>query len=450
MLNSPSAFEQQALCAPSRTSFLTSRRPDYLTTWSVGPYFRKVANVTSLPQYFKDNGYFTASFGKIFHPGSVSGKTDDFPYSWSVKPFHGITEQFKDARVCPTGHELAANVICPVDLSTQPFHTLPDIESVEAASELLQWERHSTQPLFVAVGFNKPHIPLKFPRKFLEMYRNRTVSLAKFRIWPRATPLVAWNPWADLRRRDDVHKLNLTFPMGYIPEPFQDELIRAYLAATTYVDELIGELINATQHSGHLDNTVIALTSDHGWQLGEHGEWSKFSNFEAALRVPMVVSTPEIRKAPQSRAYHLPVELVDLFPTLAEVAGLPPVPSCGDAFVTCTQGRSLAPLLSGCDLPPQTAFSQYPRPSLMPSEISDQPRLRDIQIMGYTMKTPENYRYTEWHWFNHTTMRADWTSTIESELYLDDLEVANVAIDEKYADLVAKLSQELRDKFDAV
>lgn len=160
---------QQGLCAPSRNSLLTGRRPDSLHLYDFYSYWRDVTNFTTLPQLFKENGYDTYSIGKVFHPGKSSNYTDDYPYSWSAPPFHPPTEIFKTAAVCrdKVTKKLQKNLICPVKVDTQPGNTLPDIESLHYALNVLRKRKDKDKPFFLAVGFHKPHIPLKFPEKYL-------------------------------------------------------------------------------------------------------------------------------------------------------------------------------------------------------------------------------------------------------------------------------------------
>uniref|UniRef100_A0A1Y1KS11 Sulfatase N-terminal domain-containing protein n=1 Tax=Photinus pyralis TaxID=7054 RepID=A0A1Y1KS11_PHOPY len=164
-------FAQQALCAPSRNSFLTSRRPDSLHLYDFNSYWRDVAgNFTTIPQLFKENGYYTHSIGKVFHPGKSSNFTDDSLYSWSRSPYHPPTEKYKNAKVCVTRNGLAQNILCPVIVNEQPGGSLPDLESLSAAKDFLKYHKQiSTLPYFLAVGFHKPHIPLKFPIEYLSI-----------------------------------------------------------------------------------------------------------------------------------------------------------------------------------------------------------------------------------------------------------------------------------------
>lgn len=401
------AYAQQALCGPSRTSFLTSRRPDTTRLYDVHSYWRRHAgNFTSLPQYFKENGYHTASAGKIFHPGIVSNHSDDQPYSWSETPYHPPTQAHKQDPVClgPDG-SLHTSIYCPVQVEEQPGGSLPDIETTRySVAWLKKWAGESAarrearaQPFFLAVGYHKPHIPLKFPKQFLDLYPISSVPLAPNRWLPKGLPPVAWNPWNDLRWRADIAALNVSFPYGPLPDFYARYIRQGYYAATSYTDSLIGELLATVDHL--FPDTIIAFIGDHGWALGEHQEWSKFSNFEVSTRVPFIIRDWRRRthsdtaghgtsQHPQSfnqteysgndqstykhfssRTGHesLPpesatrsprkameysglVELVDLFPTLVDLAGLPSLPQCprnSSQVRVCTEGMSLSHVVQG-------------------------------------------------------------------------------------------------------
>lgn len=148
---------------------LTGRRPDSLRLYDFYNYWRDtVANFTTLPQFFKENGYDTYSIGKVFHPGISSNFTDDYPYSWSEYPYHPPTEKYKDAAVCrdKDTKKLQRNLVCPVNVRRQPGGTLPDLESLDVAVNILS-TRNSSKPFLLAVGFHKPHIPIKFPKEYL-------------------------------------------------------------------------------------------------------------------------------------------------------------------------------------------------------------------------------------------------------------------------------------------
>lgn len=173
---------QQALCAPSRNSLLTGRRPDSLRLYDFYSYWRDTAgNFTTIPQFFKENGYETYSAGKVFHPGQSSNYTDDYPHSWSHYPYHPQTEIYKDAAVCKDHftNTLESNLICPVNVKYQPGYTLPDLETLDYAINILKERHYNSKPYFLAVGFHKPHIPLKFPKEFLRKFYP-SVSVKEF------------------------------------------------------------------------------------------------------------------------------------------------------------------------------------------------------------------------------------------------------------------------------
>lgn len=455
------AFAQQALCAPSRNSFLTSRRPDTLHLYDFYSYWRKdIGNFTTLPQHFKNNGFITKSIGKVFHPGISSNNSDDHPYSWSEIPFHPFTERYKDAPICQTNMQIlpAQNLICPVKVLSMPNKTLPDIEILKEAKYFLS--NQAGNPFFLAVGFQKPHIPFKYPKKYLKYH-----PLQKFKVpqpykWSKNVSSIAYNPWNDLRKRKDVAALNLKFPWKKIPKSFAKLIIQSYYASVTYIDDLIGKLINQLEILSIRKNTTIILMSDHGWSLGEHTEWAKYSNYDVALKVPLIISIPGLtykrskEKANNSlEKYPLfinsIVELVDIFPTIADLANIS-IPICSNETmeITCSEGISFMPLIQAAlkkksILWKEAAFGQYPRPSIKPSihPNSDEPRLKEIKAMGYTIRT-NKYRYTAWLSFKSETKLPDWNDIIAEELYNhsnDEGENRNLAIFQKYVKLKKKL-----------
>nr|CAD7401951.1 unnamed protein product [Timema poppensis] len=182
-------MKRQALCAPSRNSLLTSRRPDTLHLYDFYSYWRDVAgNFTTLPQYFKQHGYHTMSVGKVFHPGVSSNWSDDQPYSWSQYPYHPSTQKYKESAVCSNSDgTFGKNIVCPVEVHFQPGKTLPDLQSLQAAMKFLKERQGSDQPFLLAVGFHKPHVPLKYPREYLRHRQgnNRYPALWEFCYAPR-------------------------------------------------------------------------------------------------------------------------------------------------------------------------------------------------------------------------------------------------------------------------
>ena len=193
-----------------------------------------------------------------------------------------------------------------------------------------------------------------------------------------------------------------------------------------------------------------------GWALGEHAEWAKYSNYEVATNVPLIVHVPKMTDANGKPVFRNElVELVDMFATLSDLANLTVPPLCPEdssKVETCTEGQSFSRLLtpgsSGNVTWKSAAFSQYPRPADTPQEDTDLPSLVNITMMGYTMRTPDT-RYTEWVTFNHTTFKPDWTQMHGRELYFHkdgrhDGEATNLEFSWQYADLIKNLSSQLR------
>ncbi|XP_059059979.1 iduronate 2-sulfatase isoform X2 [Achroia grisella] len=446
-VNFENACAQQALCAPSRNSLLTGRRPDSLHLYDFYNYWRtEVGNFTTIPQFYKENGFETYSVGKVFHPGASSNFTDDYPLSWSNVPYHPPTEVYKDAAVCKDRETLRyqKNLVCPVNINTQPGKSLPDLESLKYATKVIN-ERNTSIPFLMAIGFHKPHIPLKFPEKYLERVPIETVHPPLQPNKPTGTPSVAWHPWTDVRHRDDIKRLNISFPYGTMPPEWTLKIRQSYYAAATYVDDLIGELMAVINKN----NTIVVLT---GWSLGENGLWAKYSNFDVALKVPLIFNIPGM----SHKSIKTPVELIDIFPTLLELSGLSdniPTCTCHDKRPLCFEGSSLVPQMDSDrfhNSPKRKSFalSQYPRPGVRSKSNSDKPCLKDIKIMGYSIKT-RRFRYTEWVSFNNTLFTRNWNKVYGLELYdhsLDPEESNNVYFEPNYKKIVKYLSTILRSQ----
>lgn len=464
-------YAQQAVCAPSRTSMLTSRRPDTTRLYDFNSYWRTHSgNYTTLPQHFKSNGYFTMSVGKVFHPGIASNHSDDYPYSWSIPAYHPASFRFEKQKMCKgEDGKLHANLLCAVNVTEQPGGTLPDLESTDEAVRLLKSRANNDVPFFLAVGFHKPHIPFRIPQEYLSLYPIDQMTLAPDPNVPTLLPPVAYNPWTDVRRRDDVQKLNISFPYGPIPKDFQLRIRQHYYAAVSYMDAQVGRLLSTLDELGLAESTMVVFTSDHGWSLGEHGEWAKYSNFDVSTRVPLIfyipgVTTrhhrlgestfPFIDALTQSelifkndKVIRNMVELVDVFPTVSYVAGLRAPKPCPDISFQeelCTEGDNLAYTFRhrerGVD-EEDIAFSQYPRPAETPQENSDLPDLNDIRIMGYSLRSWD-YRYTLWLGFNPKTFQVNVSDVHAGELYMlatDPGQDKNLFSDSEHSVMMRKL-----------
>ncbi|KAK2146747.1 hypothetical protein LSH36_584g01041 [Paralvinella palmiformis] len=422
------AYVQQALCSPSRTSLLTGRRPDTTRTHGLYHYFRKIAgNFTTIPQYFKENGYTALAMGKIFHPGHTSGGDD--PISWSERNWQpDLSHWWKDMGVTWT----------MADDSEVVAHPLEDMQVAARAVNTLKALAKSEKPFFLAAGFRRPHLPFLCPKKFYDLYPKKAIRLPNNGFTPNLMPEVAWSYNAEMRQYSDLvdHRwygeINVT-----LPDEKTLALRRAYYACTSYTDSLVGQVVDTLAELGLENNTVVAFWGDHGWNLGENAAWSKCTNFELATHAPMIIRVPGLTDS--GVVTEGLTEFVDLFPTLAEAAGLEPVPLCpknSESVQTCTEGISLLPLMSNPKRKwKSAAFSQYPRLCIS----------GDV-VMGYTMRT-DRYRYTEWMLYDDARFKNLGVIHMNSvELYdheKDPEENHNFAFDPEYKEIRQALHKQL-------
>jgi len=417
------AYCQQAVCSPSRTSLLTGLRPDSTKIYDLVTHFRStIPDVVTLPQYFKNQGYYTKGFGKIYH-----GVLDD-PLSWSDEPGFSQTSMGNlNPDEASRNRDLVAKKI--KKLSEEQFSRLEqrkktkipayeckdvpdnaygDGALTDEAIALLNEDKMKNGPFFLAVGFRKPHLPFVAPKKYWDLYDGEKIAMAKNPFLPDNVPQIAlWDWWENLRSYEDMPQ------EGPLTQEQAKKLKHGYYACVSYTDAQIGRLLDELDRLGLRKNTIVILWGDHGWKLGEHAMWCKQTNFENDTNAPLICSVPE-QKMRGSHTNAL-VEFVDVYPSLCEMAGLP-IPSN-------LQGRSFAPLLDSPNLPwKEAAYSQFPR---------------EGGVMGYSMRT-DRYRFTAWLDKNK--------HTIARELYdhqKDPEENKNIAGMPKNSLLVEKLSQQL-------
>ncbi|MCC6352876.1 MAG: sulfatase [Verrucomicrobiae bacterium] len=392
------AYCQQAVCNPSRASILTGKRPDTLRIWDLPTHFRdNDPTVVTLPQHFKQNGYFTQNIGKIFHNWIHEIQGD--PDSWSVPAVchfnnHGADKPQVAGELPPN---LAQDPKC--ECRDVPDEAYFDGRIADLAIEALGKMKERGQPFFFGLGFWKPHSPFNAPKRYWDLYRREEVPMPQNPDWPKDAPRIAWH---DSREILGAKTRDLT------PDAVR-EIRHGYLAAISYLDAQVGKVLDELDRLGLAKNTVVAFWSDHGYHLGEQTLWAKTSNFELDARVPLIIATPDMTRGARTRAL---AELLDLYPTLAELCDLPR-PAGLD-------GVSLVPILKD---PLQSvraaALTQHPRPAYYDREPSKTPT-----AMGYSVRT-ERCRYIEWR---------DWKTgeTLARELYdhqTDDFETRNLAGD---------------------
>lgn len=431
---------QYPLCNPSRTSLLTNRHPTTTMVWGNRTDFRPAhPDWVSLPQLFRKNGYVSMRAGKIFHDlyddaigwtigggvplrdGGAGGKALDIPRPSpeSVLPVPSgklrIVDHANEREPDFRSSDQATAYVLPALAgdSAQAAHSdrlivldgdgegHPDYHTADTAIQYLR--EHKDEPFFLGCGFVKPHSPPCAPRKFIDLYNPAKIELTPdFASWPTVP---AGFPSGAIRR----HNADLFIGRG-ASEAEAKEVIRAYIASTTFADWNLGRVIAELDRLGLRENTIIVFIVDHGYQLGEKGKWSKAGSlFEMGTRVPLMVAAPGMPG--NGRSCRRIVQSIDIYSTLAELCGLP-LPPGGE-------GTSLTPLLrdpdAGWNRPAYSIWSETGR-----------------AIHGVAVRT-EKWRYVEYG-------PEGANGAMLFDPIADPLEMTNLAYDPAHASVCAELS----------
>jgi len=392
------AYCQSAVCNPSRASLLTGLRPDRIGVWDLKTDFRdNMPDVTTLPQYFKNNGYHTVGIGKIYH------NTIPDSLSWSEPKLHiqgypfdpdavyrkqenvESLEQRKREIIAAGKQErhidrlgewyLKATATEMVDLPDNAYY---DGAQTDVAIQKLSELKRKNQPFFFGIGYYRPHLPFNVPQKYWDMYDRNTIPLAENDYLPENAPFMTINNLRELRGYSDF-KNTLHPSEGQLREEQARLLKHGYLASVSYIDVQVGRLLDELDRLGLSDNTIVILWGDHGWKLGEHGSWCKMTNYEIDTKVPLIISAPGMKN--KNVQCNQLVEFVDVYPTLCELSGL--------EIPQGLEGSSTVPLLANPNLPwKKAAFSQFLREGIWIAPDG-------IEYMGYAIRT-KKYRYVEW------------------------------------------------------
>lgn len=369
------AYCNQAVCSPSRNALLTSLRPQTLGIYDLPTNFRKARpEAVTVAQYFKAHGYRTEALGKIFHNGH--GNTED-EASWTVPHYKPKAPQYlRPENNAPNTPEARAKELrgAATESAEVPDDAYPDGQIALEAVRRIEAAKGKDEPFFLAVGFLKPHLPFVAPKKYWDLHDPTTLPMPSRDTPPDGAPDYAPQFGGELRRYQDMP--GGTAPLG---EELTRHLIHGYYAATSYMDACAGLVLDALAANGLADNTLVLLWGDHGWHLGDHGMWCKHTNYEQAARIPLLVAMPG-RTGTSSTAL---VETVDVYPTLAELAGLP-IPEGLD-------GRSFAALLNDPSATHRDhAIHVYPRNDFLGRAIrTDRYRLVEWKKVGADPATAE-------------------------------------------------------------
>lgn len=386
-INFTNAHCQAPICNCSRVSLLLGKLPSTTGMYFLAPNFRDVEGTkheVTLPEYFRQHGYYTSSRGKIFH-----GKTDTQSFD-HIEPETGWRRNKDKLRYTLP----KTNPLWDWGQVDVPDEEQRDFQTAAWAADELSKLAKSDKPFFLAVGFHLPHVPIYASKHWFDMYPLDQVQLP---------PSLA-DDINDLSEYSQLLTLNPTGPRhSWMVESGEwKHAVQAYLATNSFVDHLVGMVLKGLQDSGEADNTIVCLWSDHGFHLGEKQRWAKRSLWEETTRVPLIFAGPGITTGNCSRS----VGLLDIFPTLNELCGLPAREDL--------EGRSLTPLLKN------------------PSAQWDHPALTTFGPNNHTLRT-EDWRYIRYsdgneELYDHRTDPNEWT---------------NVASEPQHAELITKLQRSL-------
>ena len=470
------AYCQQAICGPSRASLLTGARPDTIGITHNYVKIRELnPDIVTLPQHFVAHGYEAVYCGKIFHHGD---KDDEI--SWSRKPAIGkVVPRKPQAFALPENQQAKEaswkrmlakyGPVARYGLASGPAYECADVpdetyadgyNTTLAIATLEEMVEQSDQPFFLALGFHKPHLNWVAPKRYWDLYDPQTIPMAAQTESPHRGASVALHASFELRTRYGIPK------QGPIDPQLARTLKHAYLACVSYVDAQVGRMVAALDQAGLRDNTIIIVWSDHGWHLGDMGVWGKATNYEIATRVPMMICTADMPERTRGQSTDALVELIDMYPTLCDLAGIPQPAHL--------EGHSFERLLSQSQQDWKTAvFSQFPSPALrewgayplrpamretffgplidaVEARIIDQHgkqwnrELFEQHLMGYAMRT-DRYRFIVWR-----DTRDSKAESVYVELYdhqNDPNETTNIAPENP--ELVNSLSMQLDEGWKA-
>ncbi len=387
------AYCQFPVCNPSRTSFLTGLRPDRTGILNnARSWHDAIGDRVTLPRLFRNNGYYTVGFGKVFHGGE---KHDD-PLAWDERYEYRVTEKGRRGR----GRNLTGGRVkwCSWLAAEGQDEDQPDGMFAKKAVEVLGQKRN--KPLFMAIGFHKPHDPFNAPKKYFDMYKLEDME-------PPVVPEGA--------ETIETYAIGSGWKAEFDKFGLREkrEFMRAYYACLTFTDAQIGKVLDELDSRRLWENTAVLFVGDHGYELGEHNWWNKNVLFEDSTRVPMIGVVEGITKA-ATRCDRF-VEMVDIYPTFTDI--------CGIKAPDDLDGISFLPLLSEPEQKwKKAAFTQVQRGD----------------VVGRSVRT-KSWRYTQWR-------RGE--ELLWEELYdhqSDSGEHWNLAANKKHSETVVELREVLRN-----
>ena len=391
------------VCGASRASMLSGLRPNKNRFKTFKSRIDVDApSVETIGSWFKNNGYYTLSFGKISH------HKNDSPKSWS-EPAWRAEKKWRDYQTDENIKLANQNngVGNAFEIGLNLRDNYADQKMVDRIMKELVNFKKSKQPFLLSVGFLKPHLPFNAPLEYWDLYDKKDIQLAKNRFQPKNTPKIAMHHYAELRKYINIPNDKSV----EIPDSTQLKLIHGYYACISFVDDQIGRLVSKLKELDLYNDAIIVFVGDHGWQLGEHNLWAKHCNFQTSLKVPLLIKYPNQTKAKKIKSV---VELIDIFPTLCDLATI--------NYPKHLQGKSLISINKN-DSCNSVGFSKYHK--------------------GTTI-TSSNYSYTKWLNDNNELL-----GQMLFDLKRDKDENISIAIDSTYKQLINSFSTSI-DSIDKV
>lgn len=392
------AYCNQAVCAPSRFTLMLGSHSTSTGLYGLGSHLREIVpDAVTMPQFFAKHGYRTESLGKVFHIGH--GNEGD-PDSFSVPHFKEKVIEYVDPASKPEGkmtreEAMFQNQPAPPggmnqlprgaafespDVSDDAYADGRVAEETLRRLEAAKRRAEEGEPFFIVAGFARPHLPFSAPKKYWDIYDPDHLPMPEFEDLPADSPRVAHKRGGEIRNYFPVPDKN---DPASIPDEVKRQLIHGYYASTSYVDAQIGKVLSGLQEMGLADDTIVVLWGDHGFHLGDLGIWTKHTNYEQANRIPLVIRAPGVTEA--GAVSRQPAESVDIFPTLAELAGLP-TPKGPQPI----DGISLVPVLENPKFRVRDhAFHAYPKAKMGRSIRTQRFRLVEWKEPGAPRETAE-------------------------------------------------------------
>jgi iduronate 2-sulfatase len=380
------AYCQQAVCSPSRASIMTGKRPDATRVWDLETHFRTaLPDAVSLGQFFIKNGYYSQGMGKIFHGGFDDAACWSTPWGTPEAPIYSKKENnaaLEDRK--NSGAEKVKGPAFEAGDVADDFYT--DGKTARLAVKTISELKQKGQPFFLAVGFSKPHLPFVSPKKYWDMYDADKLPDTSSK-YPEGSPIYANDSDSgELHSYTNIPPKEKKQSFTALPDQLTKDMRHGYYAAISYTDANLGLVLDALEKEGLADSTVIVLWGDHGWKLGDHQEWGKHTNFEVDARAPLIISYPGMKNA-NAKSDSL-VEFVDVYPTLADLCGLPKPD---------TDGVSLRAVLENPTVKvKEVALSQYPKANKDAAALKDgYIKGGKCNVMGYSIRD-ERWRLILW------------------------------------------------------